>query len=139
MGAADIASLRAAESGREVRLALEATGPLGSDDEPVPADRRALAGRWRWLETVTGPEAGAGPEGLADDEVAFVAPWGFDPATVVAPVLLLHGADDPVVPTDHSRWLARRCPTAELRIGPGDGHVSILESAGSALEWLLEQ
>jgi pimeloyl-ACP methyl ester carboxylesterase len=138
MGPADVTSLRAAEAGRRARLTLEAILEADvSDDEPMPADRRALAGPWAWLQTVTGPDAGAGVDGLVDDEVAFVSPWGFDPAEVTAPALLLHGVDDPVVPSAHSRWLAGRLPAAELWLKPGDGHVSILEAAGEALEWLV--
>lgn len=133
MGAPDVASLRAAEAGRDARIAHERAGSTVPEPEPVAADRRALDGPWRWLETVTGPEAGAGLEGLVDDEVAFVSPWGFDPADVVAPTLLLHGAADPVVPSAHARWLAARIPGADLRILPGDGHVSILDAAGHVL------
>jgi pimeloyl-ACP methyl ester carboxylesterase len=137
MSAADVRSLRAAESGREARLAREQE-PAPPEDEPVDADRRALSGPWRWLETVTGADAGAGVEGLVEDEVAFVNPWGFEPAGVRTPLLLLHGADDPVVPLAHSRWLAEHCPVAELWTRPGDGHVSVLESAAAALEWLVD-
>ena len=137
MGAPDVASLRAAEAGRDARIAHEHAGPTVPEPEPAAADRRALAGPWRWLETVTGPEAGAGLEGLVDDEVAFVSPWGFDPADVVAPTLLLHGAADPVVPSAHARWLAARIPGADLRIRPGDGHVSVLDAAEGALAWLV--
>ena len=97
-----------------------------------------LAGPWSWLADVTGPAAGAGLEGLLEDELAFVAPWGFDPASITAPVLLLHGAADPVVPADHSAWLAGRCPSAELRVTPGDGHVSVLAGVPAALAWLRE-
>ena len=71
-----------------------------------------------------------------DDDLAYVAPWGFDPAQVVAPALLLHGGRDRVVPSSHSQWLAGRCPAAELRLRPGDGHISILESGADALAWL---
>ncbi|RNM12542.1 alpha/beta fold hydrolase [Nocardioides pocheonensis] len=143
MGPADVASLRAAEAGRDARIAHEQAGSgppePAPETEPVAADRRALAGRWRWLETVTGPEAGAGLEGLVDDEVAFVSPWGFDPADIAAPTLLLHGAADPVVPSGHARWLAAHIPGADLRIRAGDGHVSVLDAAGDALGWLRER
>ena len=138
MAAADVASLRAAEAGREARLAHEAT-PATTEEEPVAADRRAHDGPWRWLETVTGPEAGAGLEGLVEDDLAFVAPWGFDPADVRRPVLLVHGGADPVVPSAHSRWLAERCPSTRLQILPGEGHVSVLESAAAALAWVRDR
>jgi len=138
MAAADVASLRAAEAGREARLAHEET-PAATGEEPVAADRRALDGPWRWLETVTGPAAGAGVEGLVEDDLAFVAPWGFDPADVRAPVLLVHGSADPVVPSAHSRWLAERCRSPRLQILPGEGHVSVLASAAAALAWVRDR
>ena len=40
------------------------------------------------------------------------------------------------MPAAHSAWLARRCPRAELRLHPDDGHLSILDAAEGALEWL---
>jgi pimeloyl-ACP methyl ester carboxylesterase len=78
----------------------------------------------------------AGPAALIDDDLAYVAPWGFDPAAVAAPVLVLHGDADQMIPASHARWLARRCPGAELRIVPGAGHISVLRSAPGVLEWL---
>ena len=76
--------------------------------------------------------------GLIDD-LAYVAPWRADPAQVVAPILLLHGGRDRVVPSSHSEWLARRCPAAELRLCPDDGHISVLgSSAVAAMGWLRE-
>ncbi|MGW4793550.1 alpha/beta fold hydrolase [Nonomuraea sp. NPDC004297] len=86
---------------------------------------------------MVGPAVAAGPGGLIDDDLSYVAPWGCDPAAATAPILLVHGAADRVVPAGHGRWLARHCPTAELRLSPGDGHISILPSAGAAaVEWL---
>jgi hypothetical protein len=43
------------------------------------------------------------------------------------------------VPSSHSRWLARRCPAAQLRLYPGDGHVSVLGASAAALEWLRDR
>jgi pimeloyl-ACP methyl ester carboxylesterase len=81
-----------------------------SDDEPefTPEDEAALAGEWSWF------------------------------IDVVAPVLFLHGGQDRVVPAAHSEWLARRCPSAELRLYPEDGHISILNRGVMALAWLRE-
>ena len=80
----------------------------------------------------------AGPSGLIDDDLALVAPWGFEPAQIRPPVLFLHGGRDRLVPCSHSQWLARRCPLAELRLCPHDGHISVLNSSASALDWLRE-
>lgn len=135
MSEAGEASLRAAVAGRAAKEAYEASSDV---DDPgfVPADSAALAGVWSWFEDVVRPALAGGPGGLIDDDLAYVAPWRCDPADVVAPVLLLHGDQDRVVPAAHGRWLAGRCPSAELRLGPGDGHISVLRSAEAALDWL---
>jgi pimeloyl-ACP methyl ester carboxylesterase len=103
------------------------------------ADQAALAGEWAWLGHVAGQAVDAGPAGLIDDQLAYVAPWGFDPAQVTPPVLILHGGQDRIVPSSHSQWLARRCPSAELRLSPADGHVSVLSAGAGALAWLRER
>lgn len=129
------ASLRAAAAGRAAKEAYEAAG---DDDGPefTPADLATLSGNWAWLMDVVGPAVQDGPGGLIADDLAYVAPWGFDPARITVPTLLLHGGQDRVVPSSHSRWLADHCPAAELRLTPGDGHLSVLDSAESALDWL---
>lgn len=137
MAASGVASLRAAAAGRVAKERYEASGE-GYDPEFTAADMAALAGPWSWLGTVVGPALAAGPGGLIDDDLAYVAPWGCDPAGNVAPTLLLHGGRDRVVPSSHSAWLARSCPSAELRLTPEDGHLSVLNSAAAALAWLRE-
>ena len=87
---------------------------------------------------MVGPATADGPGGLVDD-LADVAPWGFGPAEVAAPTLLLHGGEDPMVPASHGGWLERRLPRAELRLYPDDGHISVLSHAEEALAWLWER
>lgn len=137
MAASGVASLRAAAEGRPAKEAYEASG-AEYDPEFTPADLAALSGAWSWLGSVVGPAVEAGPGGLIDDDLAYVAPWGFDPTQVTAPTLFLHGCDDRVVPSSHSEWLAHHCPSAELRLSSDDGHLSILNSATAALEWIGE-
>ena len=137
----------AASGAAELRAAAE--GPAALEDylesteyDPemfTPEDHAALSGAWSWLNSVVGPAVEAGPGGLIDDDLAYVAPWGFDPAQVIAPVLLVHGGQDRVVPSSHGEWLSRRCPSAELRLYPQDGHISVLISSRAALAWLREQ
>jgi len=134
MGPAGRAALMAALEGRAAKERFEAT----AEDPPdfTASDEAALGGAWGWLLDVVRPALAGGPAALIDDDLALVAPWGCDLATVVTPTLLLHGADDRIIPPTHSAWLAARIPVAELRVGPGHGHISVLEHAEAALEWL---
>ncbi|WBB63061.1 alpha/beta fold hydrolase [Streptomyces sp. WMMC500] len=136
MTASVAGSLRAAVAGRAAKEKHEAEAAY--DPEMfTPADHAALAGPWSWFDDVVGPAVAGGPGGLIDDDLANVGPWGFDPAAVAVPTLLLHGGRDRIIPYAHAEWLARRCPAAELWAQPDDGHISVLESAAvAALEWL---
>lgn len=133
MGDTGVATMRAAAQGRAAREAFEKTE---AEPDFTAADEAALAGEWSWLIQVVMPAIKAGPAAAIDDDLAYVAPWGFDPAQVRPPALFLHGADDRVVPAAHSEWLARRCSSAEVRIAPGEGHVSVLRHSPAALAWL---
>jgi hypothetical protein len=73
---------------------------------------------------------------MVADLVGAMADWGFDPAAVSAPTLIMHGTADRMVPSSHSEWLAAHCPAAELRLSPGEGHISVLDSSPGALAWL---
>ncbi len=130
-----VASLRAAAAGRAAKEAYETSG-TEYDPQFTAADLAALHGDWSWFDSVVGPATKAGPGGLIDDDLAYVSPWGFLPAQVTPPVLLLHGGRDGIVPAAHGEWLARHCPAAELRRYPEDGHISVLRHAESALAWL---
>jgi pimeloyl-ACP methyl ester carboxylesterase len=136
MADAGAAELRAAAAGR---AALEDHLATAEFDPELftPADHAALTGPWSWLLSVVEPALAAGTDGMVDDDLAYVAPWGFEPASVRVPVLFLHGADDRMVPSAHSAWLASRCGTAELWLRPGEGHVSVLNTAEPALDWLV--
>ncbi len=129
------AALRAATRGRDAKEAYEAQAAAG---EPgfVPADWAALEGEWSWFGRVVGPALRDGPAPVVDDDLAYVAPWGFDPGTISVPTLLLAGTEDHVVPPAHSTWLAERIPGAELWSRGGEGHVSVLRHAADALAWL---
>jgi pimeloyl-ACP methyl ester carboxylesterase len=136
MAPAGEAALRAALRGREAKEAHEAAATGNGDIGFIQADFEALEGEWSWFGRIVNAALANGPAGLVDDDLAYVAPWGFEPASVTAPTLLLHGGSDRMVPSSHSAWLARRIPTAELWLRPDDGHVSVLRHAPDALEWL---
>ena len=57
---------------------------------------------------------------------------------VAAPVLLLHGDEDRMVPASHGRWPGGRLPAAALRFYPDEGHISVLNFGDAALKWLRE-
>jgi pimeloyl-ACP methyl ester carboxylesterase len=79
-----------------------------------------------------------GVDGWLDDDLAFVKPWGFDPATIEVPVQIWQGEQDLMVPLAHGEWLAGHVPGADRRISPQDGHLTITElHMGEVHAWLL--
>jgi pimeloyl-ACP methyl ester carboxylesterase len=131
------AQLRAAAVGRtalENYLASNEWDP----EQFTPADHAALAGAWSWVGIVAGKAIDGGRGGMVADNLAYVAPWGFEPAQITTPVLILQGGEDRVVPSSHGQWLARQIRSAELWLRPHDGHISILNSATATLDWLLD-
>lgn len=137
MAPAGAAEYRAAATGR---AALEAYLASAQFDPQVftPADHAAAFGAWSWMGTVAGQALATDHGGMVDDDLAYVTPWGCDPKEITTPILLVHGAQDRLVPSSHATWLAQRCRTAELWLRPDDGHVSILNSSVMALDWLRE-
>jgi pimeloyl-ACP methyl ester carboxylesterase len=135
MGPSGAGEFRAAVAGRAALNAFLAATDIDRQ-QFTPADHAALAGAWSWLVHVTRKGMKGSLDPMMDDDLALVAPWGFDPGQVKAPVLVLHGGQDRLVPISHGEWLARRCPTSELWTRPDDGHISVLSSAEAALDWL---
>jgi pimeloyl-ACP methyl ester carboxylesterase len=132
-----MALLRAAARGRaalEDYLASTEFDP----DQFTAADQAALLGAWSWLGRVAGQAIETGPGGMLDDELAFVAPWGFDPGGIKPPVLIVHGQQDRIVPSSHGAWLARCTRSAQFWLRPGEGHISVLSSAVAAMDWLTD-
>jgi len=133
-----VTKLRAAARGRaalEEYLAASEWDPA----EFTTADHQALHGEWSWLGTIAGTALQGGQDGLVDDELAYVAPYGFDPGRIAAPILFVHGAEDRVAPRSHAEWLAQHCSSAELWLRPGDGHISILSAGVATLDWLRDR
>jgi pimeloyl-ACP methyl ester carboxylesterase len=128
---------RAATGGR---AALEAHWATAESEDMdaffTDADIAALGGSWSWLAGVAGQAIEQGNEGYLEDTLASVQPWGFALDAITVPVLLMHGADDKMVPCAHGRWLAAHCPAAQLRVIPEAGHITVLDSAPDALAWL---
>jgi len=130
-----VAEQRAAEAGRDA-LQAHMAGPQPDEEVFTDEDKTALSSNWSWVMDVVRPAIAGDPAGMIDDLVASALPWGFSPADMTAPVLIVHGDRDIMVPPAHGRWLGAHCPTAELRIADGDGHVSVLDRAPAAVDWL---
>jgi pimeloyl-ACP methyl ester carboxylesterase len=137
MAPSGAAELRAAATGR-VTLEAHFGSAEFDPDMFTPADHAALSGAWSWIGTVVDQALESDQGGMVDDDLAYVAPWGCDPGQVSAPILFVHGAQDRVVPSSHSQWLAGRCRSAELWLRPDEGHVSVLSASVMALDWLRE-
>jgi pimeloyl-ACP methyl ester carboxylesterase len=129
------AEMRAALGGRAAMEDYLSTAGF-DPDAFTPTDRAALAGQWSWLFVVSGRGLATETGGWADDNLACATAWGYDPAQVATPVLVLHGDKDKMVPSSHGEWLASRCPGAELRLYPGEGHISVLGHTEAALDWV---
>ena len=67
-----------------------------------------------------------GEEGMRDDSLAMVKPWGFDLSDIRLPVQIWHGGQDRYIPSAHGDWLAAHIPHAEAHIEPDEGSGSIL-------------
>jgi pimeloyl-ACP methyl ester carboxylesterase len=137
-GMAAPGGLKAAARGREARARFAETDDFDPTQFIAP-DWSALEGPWRSLGQDAGAAGAAGMDGLIDDDVAFAKPWGFELAAVHAPVLLVQGGGDRVVPASHAQALLAALPNAELWLRPRDGHVSVLTGIGLAMDWLLER
>lgn len=137
-GMASPGALRAALAGRDARLAYAETAEF--DPESFTSrDYETLNGAWGALGADAGAGAAEGPVGEADDDLAYVAPWGVELRAVRTPVLLVQGGTDRVVPAPHAAAMLERLPDAELWIRPREGHVSVLTALGVTLDWALSR
>lgn len=133
--AADGASLRASLLGRSARALHEETEEFDPSSF-VERDYAALDGAWSSLGRDVGAALADGADGLIDDDLAYVAPWGFDVAQIETPMLFVQGGRDRVIPPAHADWLLRECAQSELWLRPLDGHISVLDACPLAMDWL---
>jgi pimeloyl-ACP methyl ester carboxylesterase len=81
-----------------------------------------------------------GHEGWLDDDMAFVAPFGFRVQDIAVPTLVWQGRQDLFVPVGHGEWLARHIPGAEARIAVDDGHLTLsTDRIPEVHAWLLRR
>jgi pimeloyl-ACP methyl ester carboxylesterase len=112
----------------EARYGADGSGFLeGGLGELPPADQAALDDEAlaTVLFTTVGEAFRQGVGGYAQDIVLQGEPWAFDTGAIVAPVWVLHGEADTLVPVAHARHTAEMIPGATLSTWPDHGHISI--------------
>jgi len=115
------------------QLAAELGGLLSGPD------KAALTGEFAdYLAASMRSACSQGIAGWRDDDLAFVAGWGFG-LDAVGPVAVWQGSEDLMVPTAHGRWLAKHLPGARARLRRGEGHLTFTASGiGPVLDDLID-
>jgi pimeloyl-ACP methyl ester carboxylesterase len=129
------------EKDREEFLAASADDLAeGLESLLSPADAAVLTGEIaEYLAYSMHEGLAPGGQGWWDDGRAEAGPWGFDPAQISVPVLLLHGRQDKFVPFGHGQWLAAHIRGVEARLTDDDGHLTLLEHrVGEVHAWLAD-
>jgi pimeloyl-ACP methyl ester carboxylesterase len=81
-----------------------------------------------------------GVDGWVDDDLAFLAPWGFDVGALRVPTLIWQGEQDLMVPGDHGRWLREHVAGAEGEVLSGEGHLTLfVNRVGDVQRWLRDR
>ncbi|WP_210438507.1 alpha/beta fold hydrolase [Nocardioides xinjiangensis] len=138
MGPENVRDFEAADAGREAYrpIAAEQAAELGvvTGADIVEAfgglvdevDAGALTGELAEVVAASFRRAMAqGPDGMVEDALQVVRPWGFDLASISVPVAVWQGAHDKMVPFDHGRWLAAAVPGARAHLFDDEGHLSL--------------
>jgi pimeloyl-ACP methyl ester carboxylesterase len=144
----EFAALEAGDAELEgfIRAALAEMAEIGSGEDVVAAlgglladaDRDSLRGPLLDHEVDAWSRIGREDVwGWFDDDQATFADWGFELSQIPGRVRLWHGTDDRMVPAANAEWVAGRLSDAELRLLPGEGHISLLaRHFGAALDEL---
>jgi pimeloyl-ACP methyl ester carboxylesterase len=74
--------------------------------------------------------------GWADDDLAFVKPWGFELTEVKQEVRLWQGELDVLVPRAHAEYLESKLPHARFDLVPNAGHM-LIDEIPDVVRWLL--
>jgi pimeloyl-ACP methyl ester carboxylesterase len=120
-------------TGAQVAAAL---GDLIAD-----ADRAVLTGAYAdHLAAGFRAALSSGIAGWRDDDLAFVADWGFPlNGEGKLPAAIWQGDQDRMVPFAHGQWLAANIPGARAHLLPGEGHLTMTVSLlGHVLDDLLD-
>jgi pimeloyl-ACP methyl ester carboxylesterase len=153
MGEGNQAEFGAAAEGRDAVMAycerdaegIRSAGPDGLAEAIRPhlseVDAAALTGEFAaFMHAGMVDGLAPGVDGWADDDLAFLAPWGFDVAAIEVPVLIRQGEQDLMVPGDHGRWLRDHVAGADGEILAGEGHLTLfVNRIGDIHGWLRDR
>jgi len=151
MGEDNVADTRAALKSREAhKQAVEASAAklLGATPETLvqaihsllcPVDAAVLTTDFASFVLRSVREGiGESRDGIIEDDIAHLTPWGFELSQICIPVLLMHGEQDQMVPVSHGKWLAGKIPKVEARFLPDDGHLTLsLRRIPEVHAWLM--
>ena len=101
-----------------VRDIASGPGAVLAKFELPESDRKVLA-RQDFAEVIRqslAEELRHGPQGWVDDDLAFVSPWAFCPATIAVPTQVWYGTHDVLVPPGHGQWIAGNVPGSITRL-----------------------
>ncbi len=129
------------EAQREALAHVQPEDIIGAMSSLLPeVDRTALTNGLAAELAVSFHEAvRVGVDGWVDDDLAFVAPWGFSLTEITTPVAIWQGSADLMVPYAHGGWLAAHVPNADVHLVEGEGHLSVVngdEQTGAILDAL---
>ena len=124
----------------EARLILEriAAGraDIVSDEyETSAVDQEEMTRSQASLHAQLSGALAPGIDGWVDDDLAAVAPWGFDLRDIPVPVFLRFGREDGLIPQAHADWLIAHISGAKAVISDA-GHQGNEEQLEYDLAWL---
>ena len=70
-----------------------------------------------------------GIDGWLEDDLAFIAGWGFSLSALAGRAAIWQGDQDNMVPFAHGQWLAAHAPGARVHLEPGAGHLTMTVTA----------
>jgi len=113
----------------ESHYGADGSGFFGGDMDLGDADNAWLAHEANLVSLMTtmGAAFEQGVVGYAHDITVQGRAWTFDPGTITATTIVVHGADDRLVPIAHSEHTASLIPGAEMRLLPGVGHLGLVD------------
>ena len=120
------------------RLAQGRSDLLGDSYELAEEDRVQMARHAAVIAAQMGQGLAPGVDGWVDDDLALVAPWGFDVADIRVPVRLSYGRADTLVPAAHGDWLAANIPGAVAEVSEV-GHMGDDADVARQRAWLAGQ